>query len=81
MSLFLVRLVSNRLSARQSRERKRNYIADLEAYVEFLEAARVRSDEMYRQLMNENQLLKQSNVQLALRLSELGGVAPPPHNT
>ncbi|KAK6129529.1 hypothetical protein DH2020_036762 [Rehmannia glutinosa] len=53
------RLLRNRVSAQQARERKKAYLIDLEARVKELETKNAELDERLSTLQNENQMLRQ----------------------
>ncbi|KAL3633570.1 Transcription factor hy5 [Castilleja foliolosa] len=53
------RLLRNRVSAQQARERKKAYMVDLEARVKELETKNVELEERASTLQNENQMLRQ----------------------
>ncbi|KAJ4951058.1 hypothetical protein NE237_027890 [Protea cynaroides] len=55
----LKRLLRNRVSAQQARERKKAYLTDLEASVEGLEKKNSELEERVSTLQNENQMLRQ----------------------
>ncbi|KAG8375777.1 hypothetical protein BUALT_Bualt10G0135600 [Buddleja alternifolia] len=55
----LKRLLRNRVSAQQARERKKAYVIDLEARVKELETKNAELDERLSTLQNENQMLRQ----------------------
>ncbi|KAK4422174.1 Transcription factor HY5 [Sesamum alatum] len=55
----LKRLLRNRVSAQQARERKKAYLIDLEARVKELETKNAELDERLSTLQNENQMLRQ----------------------
>ncbi|CAL9090537.1 unnamed protein product [Musa acuminata var. zebrina] len=53
------RLLRNRVSAQQARERKKAYLTDLEAKVKDLEARNSQLEERMSTLQNENNMLRQ----------------------
>ncbi|XP_042059950.1 transcription factor HY5-like [Salvia splendens] len=55
----LKRLLRNRVSAQQARERKKAYLIDLEARVNELETKNAELEERLSTLQNENQMLRQ----------------------
>ncbi|KAL0311796.1 UNVERIFIED_CONTAM: Transcription factor HY5 [Sesamum radiatum] len=55
----LKRLLRNRVSAQQARERKKAYLIDLEARVKELETKNAELEERLSTLQNENQMLRQ----------------------
>ncbi|KAL7159085.1 hypothetical protein ABFS83_01G005300 [Erythranthe nasuta] len=55
----LKRLLRNRVSAQQARERKKAYMIDLEARVKELETKNSELEERLSTLQNENQMLRQ----------------------
>lgn len=55
----LLRLLRNRVSAQQARERKKAYLTDLEVRVKELETKNAELDERLSTLQNENQMLRQ----------------------
>lgn len=55
----LKRLLRNRVSAQQARERKKAYLIDLEARVKDLETKNAELEERVSNLQNENQMLRQ----------------------
>uniref|UniRef100_A0A0E0JX20 Transcription factor HY5 n=1 Tax=Oryza punctata TaxID=4537 RepID=A0A0E0JX20_ORYPU len=55
----LKRLLRNRVSAQQARERKKAYLNDLEAKVKDLEKKNSELEERFSTLQNENQMLRQ----------------------
>ncbi|GFQ04917.1 transcription factor hy5, partial [Phtheirospermum japonicum] len=55
----LKRLLRNRVSAQQARERKKAYMVDLEARVKELETKNSELEERASTLQNENQMLRQ----------------------
>ncbi|EPS69415.1 hypothetical protein M569_05351, partial [Genlisea aurea] len=55
----LKRLLRNRVSAQQARERKKAYLIDLEARVKDLETKNAELEERLSTLQNENQMLRQ----------------------
>ncbi|URE01962.1 hypothetical protein MUK42_20505 [Musa troglodytarum] len=55
----LKRLLRNRVSAQQARERKKAYLNDLEAKVKDLEAKNSELEERMSTLQNENNMLRQ----------------------
>ncbi|KAL0330528.1 UNVERIFIED_CONTAM: Transcription factor HY5 [Sesamum radiatum] len=55
----LKRLLRNRVSAQQARERKKAYLIDLEARVKGLETKNAELEERLSTLQNENQMLRQ----------------------
>ncbi|XP_074558622.1 transcription factor HY5-like isoform X2 [Curcuma longa] len=55
----LKRLLRNRVSAQQARERKKAYLNDLEAKVKDLEARNSELEERMSTLQNENNMLRQ----------------------
>ncbi|KAG0455308.1 hypothetical protein HPP92_024273 [Vanilla planifolia] len=55
----LKRLLRNRVSAQQARERKKAYLSDLEAKVKELERKNMELEENLSTLQNENQMLRQ----------------------
>ncbi|KAK6119613.1 hypothetical protein DH2020_046604 [Rehmannia glutinosa] len=59
----LKRLLRNRVSAQQARERKKAYLIDLEARVKELETKNAELEERLSTLQNENQMLRQMIVQ------------------
>ena len=56
---FHERLLRNRVSAQQARERKKTYLNDLEAKVKDLEAKNSELEERMSTLQNENNMLRQ----------------------
>uniref|UniRef100_N1QSR6 Transcription factor HY5 n=1 Tax=Aegilops tauschii TaxID=37682 RepID=N1QSR6_AEGTA len=54
-----VRLLRNRVSAQQARERKKAYLGDLEVKVKDLEKKNSELEERHSTLQNENQMLRQ----------------------
>ncbi|XP_031114433.1 transcription factor HY5-like [Ipomoea triloba] len=54
----LKRLLRNRVSAQQARERKKAYLTDLEAKVKELETKNAELEERLSTLQNENQMLR-----------------------
>ncbi|KAJ6798778.1 transcription factor HY5 [Iris pallida] len=54
----LKRLLRNRVSAQQARERKKAYLSDLEAKVKDLETKNSELEERLSTLQNENQMLR-----------------------
>lgn len=52
------RLLRNRVSAQQARERKKAYLSDLETRVKDLEKRNSELDERLSTLQNENQMLR-----------------------
>jgi exonuclease VII small subunit len=63
-----VRLESNRESARLSRERKKQYVIELEAYVMSLEQGRGDCEAAVRRLTAENQLLRTLHTDASVEL-------------
>ena len=61
-SFFGARLLRNRVSAQQARERKKAYLIDLEARVKELETKNAELEERLSTLQNENQMLRQVQV-------------------
>ncbi|KAK3152446.1 hypothetical protein QOZ80_2BG0158960 [Eleusine coracana subsp. coracana] len=55
----LKRLLRNRVSAQQARERKKAYLTDLEVKVKELEKKNSEMEEKFSTLQNENQMLRQ----------------------
>ncbi|KAG8381756.1 hypothetical protein BUALT_Bualt05G0005600 [Buddleja alternifolia] len=55
----LKRLLRNRVSAQQARERKKAYLVDLEARVKELETKNAELEERLSTMQNENQMLRQ----------------------
>uniref|UniRef100_A0ACD5Z649 Uncharacterized protein n=1 Tax=Avena sativa TaxID=4498 RepID=A0ACD5Z649_AVESA len=55
----LKRLLRNRVSAQQARERKKAYLGDLEVKVKDLEKKNSELEERHSTLQNENQMLRQ----------------------
>lgn len=55
----MCRLLRNRVSAQQARERKKAYLNDLEAKVKDLEKKNSELEERLSTLQNENQMLRQ----------------------
>ncbi|PSS34459.1 Transcription factor like [Actinidia chinensis var. chinensis] len=55
----LKRLLRNRVSAQEARERKKAYLIELEARVKDLEKKNSEMEEMLSTLQNENQMLRQ----------------------
>ncbi|TVU32984.1 hypothetical protein EJB05_24752, partial [Eragrostis curvula] len=55
----LKRLLRNRVSAQQARERKKAYLTDLEVKVKDLEKKNSEMEEKFSTLQNENQMLRQ----------------------
>uniref|UniRef100_A0A0D9WRU5 Transcription factor HY5 n=1 Tax=Leersia perrieri TaxID=77586 RepID=A0A0D9WRU5_9ORYZ len=55
----LKRLLRNRMSAQQARERKKAYMSELEARVKELERSNSELEERLSTLQNENQMLRQ----------------------
>ncbi|KAH6761409.1 Basic-leucine zipper transcription factor family protein [Perilla frutescens var. hirtella] len=55
----LKRLLRNRVSAQQARERKKAYLGDLETRVKELESNNAELEERLSTLQNENQMLRQ----------------------
>ncbi|XP_062223763.1 transcription factor HY5-like [Phragmites australis] len=55
----LKRLLRNRVSAQQARERKKAYLTDLEVKVNDLEKKNSEMEERFTTLQNENQMLRQ----------------------
>ncbi|KAL5208808.1 hypothetical protein ABZP36_033243 [Zizania latifolia] len=55
----LKRLLRNRVSAQQARERKKAYLSDLEVKVKDLEKKNSELEERFSTLQNENQMLRQ----------------------
>lgn len=53
------RLLRNRVSAQQARERKKAYLIDLEVSVKDLERKNAELEERLSTLQNENQMLRQ----------------------
>ncbi|KZV47639.1 hypothetical protein F511_14425 [Dorcoceras hygrometricum] len=60
----LKRLLRNRVSAQQARERKKAYLIDLEGRVKELETKNAELEERLSTLQNENQMLRQVNFDL-----------------
>ncbi|PKA64692.1 Transcription factor HY5 [Apostasia shenzhenica] len=58
----LKRLLRNRVSAQQARERKKAYLSDLEGKVKELERKNMELEEKLSTLQNENQMLRQVNL-------------------
>ncbi|KAL8151065.1 hypothetical protein V2J09_020873 [Rumex salicifolius] len=58
----LKRLLRNRVSAQQARERKKAYLVELEARLKDLEKRNFELDERLSTLQNENQMLRQLNM-------------------
>lgn len=62
-SLFVfwcgIRLLRNRVSAQQARERKKAYLIDLEVRVKELETKNAELEERLSTMQNENQMLRQ----------------------
>lgn len=56
---FESRLLRNRVSAQQARERKKAYLNDLEVKVKDLEKKNLELEERLSTLQNENQMLRQ----------------------
>lgn len=54
-----IRLLRNRVSAQQARERKKAYLIELEARVKELETKNAELEERLSTLQNENQMLRQ----------------------
>lgn len=63
-----IRLLRNRVSAQQARERKKAYLNDLEARVKDLERKNSELEERLSTLQNENQMLRQVSHLLCLVL-------------
>lgn len=57
----MCRLLRNRVSAQQARERKKAYLVDLEVRVKELESKNAEVEERLSTLQNENQMLRQVN--------------------
>lgn len=57
--ICMCRLLRNRVSAQQARERKKAYLNDLEARVKELETKNSELEERVSTLQNENQMLRQ----------------------
>ncbi|KAL7112291.1 hypothetical protein ACP275_05G143500 [Erythranthe tilingii] len=55
----LKRLLRNRVSAQQARERKKAYLTDLEVRVKELETSNAELEERLSTMQNENQMLRQ----------------------
>ncbi|KAK4401263.1 Transcription factor HY5 [Sesamum angolense] len=64
----LKRLLRNRVSAQQARERKKAYLIDLEARVKELETKNAELEERLSTLQNENQMLRQEDFEVKLFL-------------
>lgn len=60
------RLLRNRVSAQQARERKKAYLIDLEARVKELETKNAELEERLSTLQNENQMLRHVNFLVTL---------------
>lgn len=56
------RLLRNRVSAQQARERKKAYLVDLEARVKELESSNSELEERLSTMQNENQMLRQVKI-------------------
>lgn len=56
---MLYRLLRNRVSAQQARERKKAYLSELEVRVKDLEKKNAELDERLSTLQNENNMLRQ----------------------
>lgn len=56
---MIIRLLRNRVSAQQARERKKAYLTDLETKVKDLETNNSELKERLSTLQNENQMLRQ----------------------
>ena len=56
--MFLFRLLRNRVSAQQARERKKAYLSDLEARTKELEQKNVELEEKVSTLQQENVMLR-----------------------
>ncbi|KAL8158512.1 hypothetical protein V2J09_000049 [Rumex salicifolius] len=61
----LKRLLRNRVSAQQARERKKTYLVELEGRVKDLEKRNSELDERLSTLQNENQMLRHSSITTA----------------
>lgn len=57
--MCVCRLLRNRVSAQQARERKKAYLVDLEVRVKELESKNAEVEERLSTLQNENQMLRQ----------------------
>ncbi|CAL9762225.1 unnamed protein product [Musa acuminata subsp. burmannicoides] len=70
----LKRLLRNRVSAQQARERKKAYLNDLEAKAKDLEARNTELEERLSTLQNENNMLRQilKNTTVCRRGSNIG---------
>ncbi|XP_065011405.1 transcription factor HY5-like [Musa acuminata AAA Group] len=70
----LKRLLRNRVSAQQARERKKTYLNDLEAKAKDLEARNTELEERLSTLQNENNMLRQilKNTTVCRRGSNIG---------
>jgi Skp family chaperone for outer membrane proteins len=58
-ALIVIRLLRNRVSAQQARERKKAYLSELEVRVKELEKRNSELEEKLSTLQNENQMLRQ----------------------
>ena len=65
----LWRLLRNRVSAQQARERKKAYLTDLEVKVKNLEKKNSEIEEKLSTLQNENQMLRQVHFALSMYLA------------
>lgn len=59
MLALIIRLLRNRVSAQQARERKKAYLSELEVRVKDLEKRNSELEERLSTLQNENQMLRQ----------------------